>query len=307
MRPESIESLRAYIHERGGLLTIASPYCGGVLYRVIVAGYQAVYGDLNIDSTWDVRQRFNAYMKGVQHSWDRLRWSDYPEYFDCSGMPQMCTNYSEPDGESLMRHFGIVMPPIQPAHDVTKGVYQDYKASIIIDRGEGRVGVWASYGIIPRNHMPPGTRFSTMNARDDSLGTKKSFKAPWDRGQLCLVPMTEFFEPFYPTPDSKPIRYRIALKSGAPFCVAGLFRAWKTEDDETEFSFTQITVNADSHEVMGKFHKWGEEKRSLVIISPLDYDHWLTCRDPEIARTFLKLYHPSEMEARPAPKGYGEG
>lgn len=34
-------------------------------------------------------------------------------------------------------------------------------------------------------------------------------------------------------------------------------------------------------------HKPGEEKRSLVIVSPDDYDTWLECKDPELARTYL--------------------
>ncbi|MNH94677.1 hypothetical protein D3C73_473000 [compost metagenome] len=34
-------------------------------------------------------------------------------------------------------------------------------------------------------------------------------------------------------------------------------------------------------------HKPGDEKRSLVIVSPDDYDTWLGCKDPELARTYL--------------------
>ncbi|MNR56785.1 hypothetical protein D3C85_1774300 [compost metagenome] len=34
-------------------------------------------------------------------------------------------------------------------------------------------------------------------------------------------------------------------------------------------------------------HKPGDEKRSLVIVSPDDYDDWLVCKDPELARTYM--------------------
>ena len=34
-------------------------------------------------------------------------------------------------------------------------------------------------------------------------------------------------------------------------------------------------------------HKPGDEKRSLVIVPPDDYDAWLGCQDPELGRTYL--------------------
>ena len=42
-----------------------------------------------------------------------------------------------------------------------------------------------------------------------------------------------------------------------------------------------------THPLLRRMHKPGEEKRSLVIVSPDDYDTWLECKDPELARTYL--------------------
>ncbi|HEY8095083.1 MAG TPA: hypothetical protein VIE65_03195 [Methylobacter sp.] len=49
-------------------------------------------------------------------------------------------------------------------------------------------------------------------------------------------------------------------------------------------------------------HKAGEEKRSLVIIPRAEYDDWLSCRDPERARTYLQPFPAEMMAAAPAPK-----
>ncbi len=53
---------------------------------------------------------------------------------------------------------------------------------------------------------------------------------------------------------------------------------------------------------MKRFHRQGEEKRSLVIVPASDYNEWLGCKDPERARTYLQP-HPAElMASEPAPK-----
>jgi putative SOS response-associated peptidase YedK len=52
---------------------------------------------------------------------------------------------------------------------------------------------------------------------------------------------------------------------------------------------------------MRRFHKPGDEKRSLVVLAPDEVDSWLSCRDNEIARSFLR-HHPAEaMKAWPVP------
>jgi putative SOS response-associated peptidase YedK len=57
---------------------------------------------------------------------------------------------------------------------------------------------------------------------------------------------------------------------------------------------------------MKRFHKPGEEKRSLVIMQPEDFDDWLACRSPEMARAYLQLFPAERMVAqqvaKPAPK-----
>lgn len=76
------------------------------------------------------------------------------------------------------------------------------------------------------------------------------------------------------------------MADGMPFAVAGIWRAWQEEQGYT-FSFSQLTINTDTHPLLRRMHKPGDEKRSLVIVSPDDYDNWLGCKDPELARTYL--------------------
>ena len=110
-------------------------------------------------------------------------------------------------------------------------------------------------------------------------------------------------EPNYES--GKAEKWAIGMADDAPFCVAGLWRAWEEENGSFSFSFTQITVNAEEHPLMKRFHKPGQEKRSLVIVPREEYGAWLNCRDPEGARSMLNLFPSELMKAWPAAKGYG--
>jgi putative SOS response-associated peptidase YedK len=52
---------------------------------------------------------------------------------------------------------------------------------------------------------------------------------------------------------------------------------------------------------MKRFHKPGDEKRSVVIVRPTDYADWLLCKSAEQARSFLQLYPEEAMGAEPFP------
>lgn len=178
--------------------------------------------------------------------------------------------------------------------------WQDYPAPII-RRGAkgGRNVAVGTYGMVPKRHLPDGVRFSTMNARSETVGQKTSFAKAWRNLQLCLVPMQSFFEPSWET--GKAERWRIKMADSKPFAVAGLWRDWMEPDGGTATSFTQLTINADEHPLMSRFHRPDDEKRALVIVPPDEYDTWLNCRDPELARSFMKGYPAELMASEPAP------
>ncbi|WP_259295188.1 SOS response-associated peptidase [Paraburkholderia sp. DHOC27] len=117
--------------------------------------------------------------------------------------------------------------------------------------------------------------------------------------QLCLIPCRTFFEPSYET--GKAVRWRIRLAGDHPTALAGLWRAWEEPDGGTSLSFTMLTVNADEHPLMRRFHKPDDEKRSVVIIRPDAYQDWLSCRNTDEARSFLQLYPADEMQAEAFP------
>jgi putative SOS response-associated peptidase YedK len=210
----------------------------------------------------------------------------------------MCVNFQPATRQQLKSHFKA---PIQTREEWKAETWQDYAAPIIVGDENGRHSLLALYSMIPKKHIPTGAkRYTTMNARAETIATLRSYSASWRKCQFCLVPMLAFFEPNYES--GKAERWKISMVDGSPFAVAGLYRAWAEPDGTTSYSFTQITINADDHPLMRRFHKPGDEKRSLIIL-PLDiYDDWLNCRNPEIARSFLIHHRTEQLSAKAFPK-----
>ncbi len=209
----------------------------------------------------------------------------------------MCTNYNATPRDRLP---SIVSAMVPPKMDWSREIYMDYDAPIIRRGADGPELIVASYGLIPKRHLPPGgPRITTMNARAETIGERRSYSKPWRQAQLCLCPMERFYEPNWEA--GKHERWAIGMADDAPFAVAGLWRSWDEPDGNVAHSFTQITINADEHPVMKHFHRPEDEKRSLVIVPESEYDDWLECTDPERARSYLQLYPPELMKAWPAP------
>ncbi|WP_335622203.1 SOS response-associated peptidase family protein [Burkholderia multivorans] len=92
------------------------------------------------------------------------------------------------------------------------------------------------------------------------------------------------------------------MADGAPFAIAGLWREWDEDEEGKALLFTLLTVNAAEHPLMQRFHKPGDDKRSVVIVPSAEYSNWLDARSTDEARSFLSLYSADLMHAEPAPK-----
>ncbi|AOJ05053.1 hypothetical protein WS70_25340 [Burkholderia mayonis] len=55
------------------------------------------------------------------------------------------------------------------------------------------------------------------------------------------------------------------------------------------------------HPIMQHMHRLGDEKRSVVILRPADYDEWLHTKKIEAAQAMLQLYAADAMVADSAP------
>lgn len=209
----------------------------------------------------------------------------------------MCTSYESNPNDGQWDVFSLFP---RPQFVYKSEIYKDYFAPIFRRGGDDLETVPASFGIVPRRHIPPGVKvFDTMNARSETVEQKRSFSGAWKNLQLCLIPCRTFFEPNYET--GKPVRWKIGMANRDSLAIAGLWRQWKEADGSLSLAFTMLTVNSDEHPLMKRFHKPGDEKRSVVIVPPVGYADWLSCKSPDEARSFLRAYPAEAMHAEPFP------
>jgi putative SOS response-associated peptidase YedK len=123
----------------------------------------------------------------------------------------------------------------------------------------------------------------TYNARSETVAEKPSYRHAWRNRQYGLVLVDNFYEPSYES--GKAVRTEISLESNEPFAIACLWDRWKQlETGEIVVSFSMLTVNADKHPVMKRFHKAEDEKRTPVIVPESQYKDWLGASVEQAAR-----------------------
>jgi putative SOS response-associated peptidase YedK len=82
--------------------------------------------------------------------------------------------------------------------------------------------------------------------------------------------------------------------------IAGIYTAWTNPEGKEVFAMSMLTVNADDHPFMKRFHAPGHEKRVVVILEPSDFDGWLNCSVGEATDRYCKPWM-GELEGVPAP------
>ena len=169
-------------------------------------------------------------------------------------------------------------------------------------RQERHAAGLARFGLIPTWAKDLGQGRHTYNARSETAAAKPSFRHAWQARQYALLVVDRFYEPCYATGCA--VRWSIAAdNNGTPLGLACLWERWvEPETQQNVASFAMLTVNADAHPVLNRFHKPGEEKRSPVLL-PLDqWQHWLSAT-PEQALKMIDAHQapPLRVQADPLP------
>ena len=147
------------------------------------------------------------------------------------------------------------------------------------------------WGLIPWWAKDASIGNKLINARAETLLEKPSFKNAF-RNRRCLVPATGFFE-WRRNADKTP--YHIMLKSGDPFCFAGLWDKWITAEGEIIHSFTIITTSPN--ELMEQIHD-----RMPVILPREQEQRWMSPQpDPSLVE-LLVPFPAGMMKAYPISK-----
>jgi len=211
----------------------------------------------------------------------------------------MCSNYRPvTDADRLMQYFGVVRDFSTPSVDVWPlgmapfiRLAEDGSGNQVCDDG--------IFGLLPHFQVEMAAGRKTYNARSETVATKPSFKEAWSKGWRCIIPTEHIYEPCWETGQA--VRWRIALPDGSPMGIAGIYNTWTNPQGERLHTFAMLTVNADGHPVMQRFHRPEDEKRMVVILRPEEYGEWLACSVAEAPGFFRRWEGPLDAVPDPLP------
>ena len=218
----------------------------------------------------------------------------------------MCANYT-PTPPDRLRAFFDVLTAFRL--DYVDDAYPGHVAPIVVGEAGTRSAELAVFGLIPPWSRDGRNFRQCYNARSETVAEKPSFRHAWKARQWCVVPADAFYEPSYES--GKAVRWRIEDANGDPLAIAGIHERWRAPSGETIASFSMLTINADAHPVMSRFHAPGDEKRSVVLLERERIDEWLNASEQE-ARALIRAFVPERVRTVAAPrprrgKGSAEG
>ena len=148
----------------------------------------------------------------------------------------------------------------------------------------------ARWGLVPSWSKESKSKYSTINARIESVADKPTYRTPFKR-RRCLIPADGFYE--WQQVAGKKVPHHICMKDGKVFAFAGLWDHWEGEG-KTLDSCTIIVM--PSNEVMRPIHE-----RMPAIIAPAHYDLWLDSRvtDKQEIMQYLTSAPSSQLTAYP--------
>ncbi len=146
---------------------------------------------------------------------------------------------------------------------VRRHAHADIGDDAVTER-EALLGV---FGLVPHWSKDLKSARHTFNARSETVAEIPSFRDAWRKGQRCIIPAQAIYEPDWRS--GKAVATRIARADGEPMGLAGLW-AWSPLNGGT-LSYTMLTINANDHPVMNRFHRPEDEKRSVVVLPDAAY------------------------------------
>ncbi len=196
----------------------------------------------------------------------------------------MCGRYVTRLDDALEREWQLIR---SPGFFESFNVAPSTQVPIVRQAEDGREAVMVRWGLIPQWAEGKAGKYSTINARAETVASAASYRGAWKAGRRCLFPVTGFYEWQSTETGKQPWFIRVA--DASRFALGGL---WE-RSGEVE-SGTIITL--DANELLAKIHN--TRQRMPLIVDAKDFDVWLNGETIE-AESLIKAYPASRMEAWP--------
>ncbi len=206
----------------------------------------------------------------------------------------MCGRFTTPSQSEAERYFMVHL--LRWRFERSYNVAPTLSVPVVRLAGTEREGVLMRWGLVPyfARGVPP--KYSTINARVETLTTASAYRGPWERGQRCLLPATGFFE-WHIKPDGTKQPYFIRTADQPVFGLAGLWDRSRGDDGSVVESCTIITMPANA--LLADIHNAPNRGGRMPAILPADaIETWLNGTRAE-AQTLLQPYPADLMVAWP--------
>ncbi len=198
----------------------------------------------------------------------------------------MITRYSISHQRTLIsKRFEVAVPKdFKPIYNAHSGL----KHPVITNEDPYLMNMY-QWGIIPFDSRDSNIGEKLLNARKPTIRAKQPFCDLVDT-KRCIIPMDGYFVWHEKHNVSTP--YRVTLKSGELFGVAGLWDTWKVDDGESMFqTFSIITVSANDltkefNDKMPAILPLNKEKEWIEDIKEEDTNSMLNIFPAELMRAY---------------------
>lgn len=198
----------------------------------------------------------------------------------------MCGRYAVGGNvRSAFRTWGLNLPSgFSETYNATPGSYLP-----VVLRESPLKSELMKWGLIPFWRKEPRVKFSTINARAETVNVSATFRNAF-RKHRCLVPAEAFYE-WKRLIDGRKIPFGIKLRTRPFFAFAGIWDEWKDAEGKILRSYAIITCEPNS--VMAKIHN-----RMPVILKPKDEETWVNPTTPiDLLLQLLKPYDDTDIIA----------
>ena len=162
------------------------------------------------------------------------------------------------------------------------------------NRSVGEEAVWPLIPVWANGEVP---KYSTANARSETMAEKNSFRHAWDAGQRCVLFADGFYE--WQAVEGRRTKqpWCIHLQDAPVLAFGGLWERSTGEDGEDVLSCTIVTV--DANPLMREIHNAGRSRHRMPLILPAeDVGTWLR-GDVDAARGLVEPFPAERMAAYP--------
>ena len=159
------------------------------------------------------------------------------------------------------------------------------------------VGEDATWPLIPVWANGEVPKYSTANARSETMTEKNSYRHAWEHGQRCVLFADGFYEWQAVEGRRAKLPWCIGLQNSSLLTFGGLWERSTSKDGSSVLSCTIVTV--DANPLMREIHNAGRSRHRMPLILPPErVADWLG-EDSQAAMRTVEPFPADEMAAHP--------